>query len=350
MPRVRRLEHASSRRSSASPRAPSASAAPRPARRRRRRTRSGLAAIADADLPRLPSGSASSTGSSAAGSSRARSCCVGGEPGIGKSTLLLQAAAGLTRAPAGGSVLYATGEESPGQVRLRAARLGLLAGRRPTASASSPSTTSGGSSRPPGPSGRCLVVVDSIQTATVDELDGRGRQRRPGPRVDPAADGAREGRRDRRHPRRPRDEGRLDRRARRRSSTSSTPSSTSRASGTRRCACCARPRTGSGRPTRSASSRWPRPACSRSPTRPARSSPTTAARRPGSVVAPTLEGSRPLLVEVQALVSPTALRDAVAQGERPRPEPAEPAHRGPRAAGRDRPRAATTSTPTSPAG
>ena len=50
---------------------------------------------------------------------------VGGEPGIGKSTLLLQAAAGLSAA---GQVLYATGEESSGQVRLRAARLGLLGG------------------------------------------------------------------------------------------------------------------------------------------------------------------------------------------------------------------------------
>ena len=53
---------------------------------------------------------------------------VGGEPGIGKSTLLLQAAAGLARRPAAAHVLYATGEESPGQVRLRAARLGLLSG------------------------------------------------------------------------------------------------------------------------------------------------------------------------------------------------------------------------------
>ena len=52
---------------------------------------------------------------------------VGGEPGIGKSTLLLQAAAGLARsvAGAGGWVLYATGEESAGQVALRAGRLGL---------------------------------------------------------------------------------------------------------------------------------------------------------------------------------------------------------------------------------
>src|SRR5512136_393538 len=51
---------------------------------------------------------------------------IGGEPGIGKSTLLLQVAAGL--AAGGRPVLYATGEESGGQVRLRAARLGLLDG------------------------------------------------------------------------------------------------------------------------------------------------------------------------------------------------------------------------------
>lgn len=50
------------------------------------------------------------------------SVLVGGEPGIGKSTLLLQAAcASATR----GRVLYVSGEESPGQVRLRADRLGI---------------------------------------------------------------------------------------------------------------------------------------------------------------------------------------------------------------------------------
>jgi DNA repair protein RadA/Sms len=74
---------------------------------------------------------------------------LGGEPGIGKSTLLLQASAGLaagagratgagtassetgaagSRGPSSGHVLYATGEESAGQVRLRAGRLGLLDG------------------------------------------------------------------------------------------------------------------------------------------------------------------------------------------------------------------------------
>ena len=49
---------------------------------------------------------------------------VGGEPGIGKSTLLLQAARGI--AAAAGEVVYAAGEESAEQVRLRADRLGVF--------------------------------------------------------------------------------------------------------------------------------------------------------------------------------------------------------------------------------
>jgi DNA repair protein RadA/Sms len=47
---------------------------------------------------------------------------IGGDPGIGKSTLLLQALAALSREIA---ALYVTGEESPAQVSARAARLGL---------------------------------------------------------------------------------------------------------------------------------------------------------------------------------------------------------------------------------
>ena len=95
---------------------------------------------------------------------------VGGEPGIGKSTLLLQAAAGI--AEGDGRVLYATGEESAGQVRLRAARLGLLtgpAGERIDVVAESTveRIVELATKRPP-----AVVVVDSIQTATVDELDG----------------------------------------------------------------------------------------------------------------------------------------------------------------------------------
>jgi DNA repair protein RadA/Sms len=48
---------------------------------------------------------------------------IGGDPGIGKSTLLLQAC--HTLAETAGSVLYVSGEESPAQVKLRADRLGL---------------------------------------------------------------------------------------------------------------------------------------------------------------------------------------------------------------------------------
>jgi DNA repair protein RadA/Sms len=95
---------------------------------------------------------------------------IGGEPGVGKSTLLLQVAGGV--AGAAGGVLYATGEESAGQVRMRAARLGLGAG--PAADAVAVLATSevgaiieAARARRPD-----LVVVDSIQTMTVDELDG----------------------------------------------------------------------------------------------------------------------------------------------------------------------------------
>src|SRR4051795_3491138 len=136
------------------------------------RAPTGLAAIADADLPRLRIGIDEFDRVLGGGLVPGSLVLVGGEPGIGKSTLLLQAAAGLTRSPVGGSVLYAAGEESPGQVRLRATRLGLLAG--PSADAVRVLAEhdvgriidAARSERP------MVVIVDCIQTATVDELDG----------------------------------------------------------------------------------------------------------------------------------------------------------------------------------
>lgn len=95
---------------------------------------------------------------------------VGGEPGIGKSTLVLQAAAGI--AAAGGGVLYATGEESAAQVRLRASRLGLLAtsaGERIHILADSEIGRIAEAARAAGPD---VLIVDSIQTATLDDLSG----------------------------------------------------------------------------------------------------------------------------------------------------------------------------------
>ena len=95
---------------------------------------------------------------------------LGGEPGIGKSTLLLQVAAGVARA--GDSVLYATGEESVSQVQLRAGRLGLAHGAvgdaiRVVAETGVGRITELARGARPG-----LLVVDSVQTVTSEELDG----------------------------------------------------------------------------------------------------------------------------------------------------------------------------------
>lgn len=92
---------------------------------------------------------------------------VGGDPGIGKSTLLLQVGARL--AAAGRSVVYVSGEESAEQVRLRALRLGL--GGAPVRLAAATSVrdvlTTIGDGEPPS-----LLVIDSIQTMHSDLIEG----------------------------------------------------------------------------------------------------------------------------------------------------------------------------------
>jgi DNA repair protein RadA/Sms len=91
---------------------------------------------------------------------------VGGDPGIGKSTLLLQIGAKL--ATNGRNVVYVSGEESAEQVRLRAIRLGL--GKSPVKLAAATSvrdvlTTLDGDSPD-------LLVIDSIQTMHSDLIEG----------------------------------------------------------------------------------------------------------------------------------------------------------------------------------
>ncbi len=92
---------------------------------------------------------------------------IGGDPGIGKSTLLLQAAAKL--ALAGKSVAYVSGEEAADQVRLRARRLGL--GNAPVQLAAATSVrdilTTVGQGTPPD-----LLIIDSIQTMHSDLIEG----------------------------------------------------------------------------------------------------------------------------------------------------------------------------------
>ena len=92
---------------------------------------------------------------------------MGGDPGIGKSTLLLQAAAAIARA--GANAVYISGEEAAGQVRLRASRLGL--GDAPILLAAATSvrdilTTLAGMPPP------ALLVIDSIQTMHSDQIEG----------------------------------------------------------------------------------------------------------------------------------------------------------------------------------
>jgi DNA repair protein RadA/Sms len=95
---------------------------------------------------------------------------IGGDPGIGKSTLLLQTLAVMTGTGADGrnglSGLYVTGEESPQQVSLRARRLGLPYEdlRLLTETCAERILQHAGQARPD------IMVVDSIQTLYTEQL------------------------------------------------------------------------------------------------------------------------------------------------------------------------------------
>ena len=91
---------------------------------------------------------------------------IGGDPGIGKSTVLLQAAAALAKA--GEPVLYVTGEEADAQIRLRARRLGL--GDAPLALATATNVRDIVTSLEAADAPR-VAIIDSIQTMFVDSLD-----------------------------------------------------------------------------------------------------------------------------------------------------------------------------------
>ncbi|HVT38994.1 MAG TPA: DNA repair protein RadA [Gemmatimonadaceae bacterium] len=91
---------------------------------------------------------------------------VGGEPGIGKSTILLQVAAQLEGQ--GVRTLYVSGEESALQVKLRADRLGGQAGAAELLGETLLETIlATAAERPPG-----VMIVDSIQTVFTGDLEG----------------------------------------------------------------------------------------------------------------------------------------------------------------------------------
>ncbi|HEX8025873.1 MAG TPA: DNA repair protein RadA [Candidatus Limnocylindrales bacterium] len=129
-----------------------------------------LARVEAPAVPRTPTGLAEVDRVLGGGLVAGSLVLVGGEPGVGKSTLLLQVAAGV--ATATGRVLYATGEESAAQVRLRAARLGLVTGPAGEGIEVLAAGDVGSIAEHARATRPALVVVDSIQTMTVDELDG----------------------------------------------------------------------------------------------------------------------------------------------------------------------------------
>ncbi|WP_300345282.1 DNA repair protein RadA [Nesterenkonia sp.] len=93
---------------------------------------------------------------------------MAGEPGVGKSTLLLQAAAAVARAHTDSPVLYLTGEESAAQVKKRADRIDALADSLYLA-AESDLGQALAQIEEVGPQ---LTVMDSVQTLSSAEVDG----------------------------------------------------------------------------------------------------------------------------------------------------------------------------------
>lgn len=124
----------------------------------------------DAEVPlpaRRPSGIAELDRALGGGFVEGSATLIGGDPGIGKSTLLLQAAAGM--ALAGATVAYVSGEEAADQVRLRARRLGL--GQAPVQLAAATSVRDILTTLSAGPA-PTLLVIDSIQTMHSDLIEG----------------------------------------------------------------------------------------------------------------------------------------------------------------------------------
>ena len=125
-----------------------------------------IGSLTSAEASRLPSGIGEVDRVLGGGFVPGSIILIGGDPGIGKSTLLLQLAARI--AAAGQSALYVTAEESPEQVRGRAERIGgVVEGLSLAATTDLETALAAIESVSP-----ALAVVDSVQTLTSPELSG----------------------------------------------------------------------------------------------------------------------------------------------------------------------------------
>ena len=116
------------------------------------------------DAPRLPSGNAEFDRACGGGLVPGSALLIGGDPGVGKSTLLLQVAAGLANNER--HVAYISGEEASAQIRLRAKRLKVTKAPVHLASATNlrDILTTLKAQKPD------VVIIDSIQTLWSDTL------------------------------------------------------------------------------------------------------------------------------------------------------------------------------------
>jgi DNA repair protein RadA/Sms len=118
------------------------------------------------EAPRLPSGLPELDRVTGGGFVRGSVLLMAGDPGIGKSTLLIQAAAALARG--GHRAVYISGEEAVAQVRLRAERLGLGDAKVELAAETSVEDIVATLSEGKTPR---LVIIDSIQTMWTDAIE-----------------------------------------------------------------------------------------------------------------------------------------------------------------------------------
>ena len=124
-----------------------------------------LSTVGRREEPRLPSGILELDRVLGGGLVAGGVTLIGGEPGIGKSTLLLQVADLMARQ--GHTVLYVAGEESLEQIRLRADRLGVEGEIELTRDTRADAIAALMETHRP-----ALCIVDSIQTVTLDDSAG----------------------------------------------------------------------------------------------------------------------------------------------------------------------------------